>query len=312
MIKRTISKMNPPMIIGMIIVMILLVLCLFGDFIAPRDPYEPITKTEMVDGTQLLIKPPYPPDGVNLLGTDILGRDILSRIIVGAKLTMAIVMISVFVKIVLSLLFGVLAGKGTQFFKSLIMISSTIGSGIPALVLTLMILRLVFVKYYPIGQSLLVFGLVIGLVEWGRVGKIVENQVEQIYEMPFMIGDKAVGKSSIRIIFSSVIPHLTTTLLIHTCLEIGRSLLMIAKLGVFEVYVAAAAMDSGMFGNKGLLGISFEPEYYPEWGALLGNARYAITSQRLWVIISTVIVMSTTILGFNMLGEGLKRFSWRD
>lgn len=306
------KKLNTPFIIGSMILGIILFLSLFGDLITPRDPYEEqLVRYVVIDGETIFEKAPYPPNDTNLLGTDIMGRDLLSRLISGTKLTMSIAVLSALMKVLFAVVTGIPAGMGNGFFKRFIHISAYISGGIPALLLCLLLLRLPFIGYIPLFPAIIVFALVISVVEWGRVGGIMENQVFRIMHLPFILGDYAVGKSNRQIVLTSVMPHLMKDIIIHLSMEIGRSLLMIAKLGVFEVFIVSSAIDKGMFGNRSLLGLSFDPEYYPEWGGMLASARYAINTQRLWVIISTVLVMFLSIMGFNMFGEGLKRIRER-
>lgn len=302
------KSINIPLIIGSSILLILLILGLFGDRLSPRDPYEKmLIRTAMVDGIDVSEKAPYPPDATYILGSDILGRDILSRLIAGTRITLGIAVLSAVIKMILAVGTGIPAGMGFRFMSKVIHLSAYISGGIPALVLCLLILQLPFVGYIPILPAVIVYGAVIGLVEWGRVGGIMENQVFRIMHLPFVLGDYAVGKSNWQIVYTSILPHLMKDIIIHLSIEIGRSLLMIAKLGVFEVFVVSSAMDTGMFGDREFLGLSFDPEYYPEWGGMLASARYAINTHRLWVILSTVLMMFISILGFNLFGEGMKR-----
>lgn len=299
------KKLNLPLVIGSVILTLLLIIIIFDKFLVTMDPYE---KNIIRDVELMVEKAPFPPDDKYIIGSDIMGRDIYSRIITGTKLTLLIAFLSTLFKFVFSLPIAFLSGFKSKICSFIIRTSNSLFNGIPALLFAILILSLPFIGFMSLEANILIFAMVIGFIESSRVGKIIEGRVNDILNMNFIQGEIAVGKSNWQIAYRNVLPHITPSLIIHFCLEIGRSVLFIAKLGVFGVFIASGFMSTGNFGDKAMLGLSFDPEYFPEWGGMLSSARYAITTGQLFVIFYTVLAVFITILGFNLFGEGLKRY----
>jgi len=299
------KKVNYPLIIGISILLLLMLVVVFESKLIRMDPYLQNTGSAVeVDGKLTYEKAPYPPSEKYWFGSDIMGRDIYSRLITGVKITMKLAISITLVKFLISLPIAFFAGFNNKFFSYIINIFNRVFSGIPALLIAIFILKLNFVKMFDLNTSILCFAVVIGFIEWGRLAQIFESRIKDILGMNFIQGDISMGKSSWHIGYRNVLNHLLPTLIIYFFLEMSRSLIFIAQLGLFNIYVAPSRVSSM---DMSMMNLSIAPEYYPEWGSMLATARYAISMGKHWIVLSTVGALFITILGFNMLGEGLKR-----
>lgn len=301
-------KLNLPLLIGSILLGSLIFISLFNQWIITKDPYEITTfYEEEIKGEIIPHHSPYPPGDEYIWGSDILGRDLYSRIITGAEMTLKIALYTTLLKFFFSLPIAFLAGFKNKVCTWLIQINNGIFNGIPAMIFALFILKLSFIENVTIELSIFVFALVIAIGDWARVGKIIDEKIKDVLNMNFIEGEIAIGKSRFQIAYKNILPHIFPTLIIHFFLEMGQSILFIAKLGVFGAFVGAAQIYTGPMSNKQEMGISFDPEFFPEWGGMLFSSRYALSSGRPWVVLFTATAVFITILAFNMFGEGLKR-----
>jgi len=90
-------------------------------------------------------------------------------------------------------------------------------------------------------------------------------------------------------------------MIIFAFLEIGKVLLLIAQLGVFGSYVGKSSVTSDFI----LIQESVRPTTHPEWGSMLASARYALANKRAWMVVYPGLAVSISIVGFNLLAEGL-------
>ena len=282
-----IKKINFPLVLGTIIIFTLGIIIFFGESIATVDPYA----TGYVS----------PPTKVNFFGTDMLGRDIFSLIMIGAQTTFKIVLLSTFFRFLIALPLSLLAGFGNKTSISIIKVFSAIFSAIPTLIISFMILELPTIIKLPLEESIIAFIVVLTFVGWGSLANILQDRVKDILEQNFIQGEIAIGKSKFKIALENVMPHLIASMIIFTFLEIGKVLLLIAQLGVFGTYVGKSSVTSDFI----LIQESVRPTTHPEWGSMLASARYALANRRAWMVIFPGLAVSISIIGFNLLAEGL-------
>lgn len=299
-----VKRLNYPLIIGGLIVLGILIIVFKGEELTKIDPYAiNLGKVEYMYGEIINEKPPIPPNEVNLLGTDILGRDLYSQIIYGARLTLTVGLFVTIFRFLIALPFAFLAGFGERVSSKLIDFFSVSFSAIPALIVSMMVLNFNVIKNMELKQSLVAFTIVLTFVGWGRLAKVLRDRVKDILNEKFIRGQIAIGKSSLMIALQNVLPHMTATIIIYMFLEMSRVLFLLAQLGVFGIYVGKNKIDPTMIADMKL---SIFPSYEPEWGGLLGSTRYALTTGKLWLVIYPSLAFFITILGFNLLGEGMK------
>ena len=253
-------------IIGLVIMIVFLLTALLAPVLAP---YDPIAQT-LVDRRQ-------PPSSQYLLGTDDLGRDMLSRIIFGTRKSLQVGVVSVSLAIAVGAILGALSGYLGGWFDTLFMRLMDIVLAFPALLLAIAIVTI-------LGPGLLNMLYAIGIVSIPAYARIVRASVLTVKEQDYVLASRALGARPVRILFRQILPNCLTPLIVQGTLGIGTAILDAAGLS--------------------FLGLGAQPPT-PEWGAMLGQGRYAVFSAPHIVLFPGIAIM-LTVLGFNLLGDGLR------
>jgi len=297
------KRVNFPLIFGSFIMLLLVLIIVFGHNLAPQDPYAMnLGGTYWENDLLMVSKPPFPPSEDNLLGTDILGRDILSHIIIGAKTTFYLVFLVTLLRFIIAIPLSFLAAFGEKISQKLIKFFSTVFTAIPALIICLLILNFHEIKSLKLKESIIAFAIILSIVEWGRLANILMERIKGILQLNFIEGEIAIGKSKLLISLQNVLPHLIPSIVVYTFLEVGRVLLILSQLGIFGTYVGKDTIGSS---TAQMLNLSIRPSSHPEWSGMLASARYGITSGHIWVFIFPALAFAISIIGFNLIGEGL-------
>jgi peptide/nickel transport system permease protein len=299
------KKMNLSLIIGSCILIVLILTISFPQLLTDINPYstQNIRSWNYENGELELQAPPFPPSEENPLGTDEMGRDILAFIIYGTKLTLSISIFVVIGRFLLALPLGVAAGFGSYTSKLIIEQCSIIFSALPALLIGVIILKMNFFTNLYKEQSIVAFVLVLTFIDWAKLGKMIMERVQETLGKPFIKGEIAIGKSRLQITLENVIPHLTAELVILFFMEIARVLTMMMQFGIFGVFVGNMGFIADTEGGQTtFINISYEPE----WASMLGSARNYVRIAP-WTVIFPGVAFFISILGFNLIGEGLRK-----
>ena len=263
---------NKTAVAGLVIITIFILSGILAPYISPHDPIE----TSLYDQ----LKPPvWHENGTwnNILGTDDLGRDILSRLIYGARVSLAVAVVSVGLAFCLGTLLGCIAGYYKGFQDSIIMRFMDMLLSFPYI-----LLAIVIVAY--LGPSLQNCMIAIGITYIPRFARIVRGSVLEECEKDYVTSAKAVGARDWRIIFIAILPNCLGPLIVQTTLSFASSIL------------DAAALS--------FLGLGAQPPT-PEWGAMIAKSR-ALILRASWVMTFPGLAILFAVLGFNLLGDGLR------
>ncbi|MFT9497658.1 hypothetical protein [Anaerosolibacter sp.] len=299
------KKRNLSLMIGSCIFIVLVFTMLFPQLLTDINPYNAQTLRSWTyeNGKLNLEAPPYPPSKENPLGTDEMGRDILGFIIYGTKLTLTISILVVMGRFLLAVPLGVAAGFGSYTAKMMIEQCSIIFSALPALLIGVIVLKMNFFANLYKEQSIVAFILVLTVIDWAKLGKVIMERVQEILAKPFIKGEIAIGKSPLEISIENVIPHLTAELVILFFMEVARALTMMMQFGIFSVFVGNMGFIADTEGGQTtFMNISYEPE----WASMLGSARDYIRVAP-WTVLFPGLAFFVSILGFNLVGEGLRK-----
>jgi peptide/nickel transport system permease protein len=258
-------------VFGAAIVLLLILMAVFAQRIAPYDPaFDDPNGTTMMGA-------PLAPSSSHWLGTDANGRDALSRVIYGAQVSLEVGLIGNGVASIIGLLLGSLAG----FFRGWVdtIISRVIGIFL-AFPVYLMALALVAVLTPSIGT---VIGIII-FVYWTATARIIRGQVLTLRERDFVEAARAVGQSEFAILIRHIFPHLVSTLAVYTSLGIATTVL-------FE-------------GGLSYLGVGV-PHGTPSWGGMISDNQGAVTSAP-WLVFGPGVAIMLAVISFNLLGDGLR------
>jgi ABC-type dipeptide/oligopeptide/nickel transport system permease subunit len=263
---------NKTAIAGLIIVTAFILMAIFAPFLSPHNPVE----TSLYDQ----LKPPvWHETGKweNILGTDELGRDTLSRIIYGARVSLTVAIVSVGIAFTLGTFLGCISGYYKGFWDSLIMRIMDMILAFPYLLLAIVVVAF-------LGPSLQNAMMAIGVTYVPRFARIVRGSVLEECEKDYVMAARAVGARDWRIIFIGILPNCLGPLIVQTTLSMASAIL------------DAAALS--------FLGLGAQPPT-PEWGGMIARSR-ALILRASWVMTFPGIAILLAVLGFNLLGDGLR------
>ncbi len=257
---------------GLIVTLLFALTAILAPAISPHDPDE----NSLYDQ----LKPPVWNEGgspKNLLGTDDLGRDMLSRLIYGARVSLALGIVSVGIALVFGSVLGSLAGYYKGWPDNLIMRFMDIILAFPYT-----LLAIVIVAY--LGPGLRNAMIAIGVINIPRFARIIRASVMEEYEKDYVTATRAVGASNRRIIFNAIFPNCLAPIIVQASLGFGAAILDAAGLS--------------------FLGLGAQPPL-SEWGAMIAQGRSMIL-RAWWVMTFPGIAILLAVLGFNLLGDGLR------
>jgi len=263
---------NKTAMAGLIIITIFIFCGILAPSLSPHDPLE----TSLYDQ----IKPPlWHANGTwkNILGTDDLGRDILSRLIYGARVSLAVAVISVGLAFFFGTLLGCISGYYKGFLDSIIMRIMDMILSFPYI-----LLAIVVVAY--LGPNLRNAMIAIGITYIPRFARIVRGSVLEECEKDYVTSARAIGARDWRILFIAILPNCLGPLIVQTTLSCASAIL------------DAAALS--------FLGLGAQPPT-PEWGAMIAQSRGLILRAS-WVMTFPGLAILFAVLGFNLLGDGLR------
>ena len=263
---------NKTAVAGLVIVVLFIVAAILAPWISPHDPIE----TALYDQLQ----PPAWAEGgsaKHLLGTDDLGRDILSRIIWGARVSLLVAVVSVSLAFVCGTMIGSISGYYKGFWDSLIMRIMDMILAFPYLLLAIVVVAF-------LGPSLQNAMMAIGVTYVPRFARIVRGSVLEECEKDYVLAARSIGAGNLRIVFLEILPNCLGPLIVQTTLSF-----------------ASAVLDAAALS---FLGLGAQPPT-PEWGAMIAHSRSLILRAS-WVMTFPGIAILLAVLGFNLLGDGLR------
>ncbi|MBD8070808.1 ABC transporter permease [Bacillus sp. PS06] len=258
--------------VGLVIVLLMILMALFADVIAPYDP----AKTNVTDR---LLPPAWSEGGSSdyLLGTDNLGRDILSRIIVGSRVSLLVGISAVIVAGAIGLAMGLISGYYGGFIDRLIMRLVDAFLAIPNILFMLIILAVV-------GPSLSTLIIVLGVTTWVVYARMVRGETLSIKERDYVQSAKAIGAKDFRIITVYILPNIISSFIVIATLNVATTIILESSLSFLGLGIQSPDVS---------------------WGLMLSDGReYLATSW--WVATFPGIAITITVLGIIFLGDWLR------
>jgi peptide/nickel transport system permease protein len=256
-------------LIGGAMVLFFVFLASFAHFVTPY-PHHAGAYTDFVNAFK-------PPSAAHWLGTDSLGADVLTRIIFGSQISFmlagVVLGISVPVGVFLGLLSGYLGGKT----ETVIMRITDIFLSLPALVMALAICA----AFTPSIDKAM---LAVASIWWTWHCRLVHGITRSIKTEEFVQASRALGASHLRIIFKDILPNCASPIIVKITLDAGFVILVGAGLSFLGLGAQPPAEDLGTM-------ISIGSRYLPE---------------RWWMTVFPSLAIFLIILGFNLLGDGLR------
>jgi peptide/nickel transport system permease protein len=259
-------------LIGLGIIIADLLLAVFAQYIAP---YPGEGRGDVVDIQNRM----QPPSMTHLFGTDEVGRDILSRIIFGSRISLMLGIGIISIGASIGVILGLIAGVSGGLIDTAIMRITDIFLAIPYVALALAITA-------ALGPSFQNLILAVGFAWFPGYVRLVQGEVIHIKEEQFVEASKSLGASKLRIAFRDILPNVINPLVVKVSLDLGFAILTGSALG--------------------FLGMGAQPPT-PEWGTMISTGRINLPTTW-WTVTFPGIALFLTVLGFNLLGDGLRDF----
>ena len=214
------------------------------------------------------------PSLAHLFGTDELGRDLFTRVLFGARVSLAIGLISAFVSVAIGIAVGATAGYAGGVLDSLLMRATDAVLCIPRLPLLMMAAAIL----HPTVPVLVVL---VGLVGWMEAARVVRAEVQSLTERDFVAAARSVGATPLRIVWRHVLPNALPVVAVASTLAVGRGILLESALSFFGVGVQPPTAS---------------------WGSMLYQAQTTLTSEP-WLAVFPGLMIFITVLACNSLGD---------
>lgn len=266
-------------LLGGLIVAIVVLTALFAPWLAPRDPVE-------IDIVNSLL----PPDADYPLGTDQGGRDVLSRIIWGTRVSLTVSLLAVVIGVGFGTLLGLFAAyhRGSWIEQVLMRLMDMIAS-IPLLIWAIALVGIIGVQPIQIGpftleneHKLLVL---IGLLYVPSLTRVTHAVAQSEMSADYVRARQVEGASPLSIVLSDVLPNCLSPIMVQATLLIAAGIVVEASVS--------------------FIGLGVQPPR-PSWGSMLADARNYVFSPEWWLPVFPGIAISLTVIGFNLLGDGLR------
>jgi len=257
---------------GLAVVVVVLLAATLAPLISPFDPLEQ-------DINQRLKEPGWrnAAGQAHPLGTDHLGRDILARVIFGSRIALVVGLSAVLISGVLGMMIGLVAGYFGGAVDDFFMRLADIQLAFPFILLAIAVIGV-------LGPSLRNIIIVIGVSSWVVYARVVRGEVLSIRERDFVQAAIALGSRDGRILVRHVLPNAFTPWLVVATLDMAR------------VIVIESALS--------FLGLGVQPPT-PTWGGMLADGRVYL-STAWWLATFPGLAILITVLGINLLGDGLR------
>jgi len=258
-------------LVGLGIVVLLVVVAIFADVLAPYNP-------TVNDQTATFLRPTWE----HPLGTDQLGRDMLSRIIHGTRISLLVGVSSVLLALFVGVPFGMIAGYYGGRIDRGIMRAMDLILAFPIYLLAI-ILMVIFTPTAGLIGTMKVTGA-IAIVRIPIYARLVRGSVLSIKEKEYVEACRALGVRDPAILFRHVLPNCLAPIIVTTTLGIATSIIVEATLS--------------------FLGLGTQPPT-PSWGWDL-KANVAFIQANAWLSLFPGLAIFVTVLGFNLFGDGLR------
>jgi peptide/nickel transport system permease protein len=289
---QNLRRTNLPLLLGLIITLIVIALALWGDKLAPNDPMQENYSLDFGAGMHI---PPYPPlKRIDYpLGTDRFGRDLYSRILWGVRPTLILVTSVAAVRLGLALLIGLLAGWSTGQRGRLLdgLISA-------ALAVPVLFVALAGITLVGIDKGLIAFVVGLAVTGWADTARLIAAQTKAIKQQTYVEMSYALGASTTRTLLFHILPQIMPLVWMLLAFELGATLLVAAELGFLGYYIGGGVwIEVYDFVTVNTAGL-------PELGQMLSQALVKLTDPSAMIVVGSVLFVM--VLGFNLLGEGLR------
>lgn len=258
---------------GLVWIIIIVLIAITADLWVPQTLGSPTainTATIAADSLQ-------PPSAEHPFGTDKLGRDIASRVIYGARVSLLVGVVAVFIMVVIGLFMGAVAAYYGGIWDSFIMRTADVFFAFPYILFAVALIAV-------LGKGFQNVFIAIGILGWPSIARVFRSSILGVKKNEYVDAARAMGASTSRILSRHIMPNSISPIIVYATMSIGGAILTEAALS--------------------FLGMGVQPPD-PSWGLMLSEARsYIFTAP--WLMVYPGLAILTTVLGFVLLGDGLR------
>ena len=255
--------------LGLALVGVFLLLAAVGPFIVPYP--------EDARGAVHLDQKLRPPSARHWFGTDEVGNDVYTRVVLGAQVSLQVGLVITLVAAAIGVPLGVTAGYFGGVSGEVIMRVTDLFLSVPGLVLALAIVG-------ALGPGIVNAMIALSLVWWPGYVRLVQAKALALRSEVFVEAARAVGTGRLRILFIHILPNCLSPITVKASMDMGLAILAAASLG--------------------FIGLGAQPPT-PEWGAMISHGRNYLPTWW-WYATFPGLFIYLTVLGFNLLGDGLR------
>ncbi len=259
-------------LLPILVLIIFVVSALGANWLAPHNP-------ERGDIRARNVPPAWMEGGSTtyLLGSDHLGRDVLSRTIFGARVSLAVVAVTLGLGAVVGVSAGLVAGWYGGWRDEFLMRIVDIKLAIPTILLALVLIL-------ALGQSFLIIVVILAIAVWPRFARNIRGEVLQLKTMDYVALAKVSGASTTRILMKHILPGVVNTLIILATLEVGIVILLESTLSFLGAGV---------------------PPPTPAWGSMVADGRDRL-AVAWWISTVPGVAIMVVVLSMNLFGDWLR------
>ncbi len=252
--------------VGGALVALVLAAAAFAEHVAPYSPYD-LDVAQMLKG----------PSATHWLGTDELGRDVLSRAIYAARISVQVALVAVAVGLFGGTVIGLVAGYAGGLPDMALMRLMELLFSFPAILLAVVLMA-------AFGTSISNAMLAIGIIFIPGFSRLARAATHGVLRQQYVEAARTIGMGDARILLREILPNIVTPLLVEAAVAFAYAVLLESALS--------------------FLGLGAQPPE-PSWGNMLNTGR-GFMAQAPWLGIVPGLAMFICVLGFNLLGDGLR------
>lgn len=259
-------RRNVNFVVGFLMILSLILVAIFAQQIAPYDYDEPHKQNKL-----------QAPNSTYLFGTDDFGRDMFSKVIYGTRITLWVALLGTSIQLFLGVVIGLLCGYFGGWVDKVLLFITDVTWCVPGTILALAVVTV-------LGKGLTNSIIAISLVGWAGYARTVRAKTMSLRTMAFVETGRAFGESSLSLMFRYILPNIVPSLIVLISNNLPGTIMATTTLS--------------------FLGLGSQPPS-PDWGlAISQGMNYVHRAQ--WLSIFPGLALVYTVLGFNILGEGMR------
>lgn len=259
-------RRNVNFVVGFLMILSLILVAIFAQQIAPYDYDEPHKQDRL-----------QAPNSAYLFGTDDFGRDMFSKVIYGTRITLWVALLGTSIQLFLGVVVGLLCGYFGGWVDKVLLFITDVTWCVPGTILALAVVTV-------LGKGLTNSIIAISLVGWASYARTVRAKTMSLRTMAFVETGRAFGESSLSLMFRYILPNIVPSLIVLISNNLPGTIMATTTLS--------------------FLGLGSQPPS-PDWGlAISQGMNYVHRAQ--WLSIFPGLALVYTVLGFNILGEGMR------